>query len=110
MKELLDKLKQVDLATYKRYQGGMVYTSGEPIPCFDQELQMAWLQAVLQTAIAANGHMFSVSHIWPKESLPAYQWKARIFVDPDDIIETRGDSPSEALLAAYVEAIGQHVP
>ena len=110
MKELLDKLKQVDLATYKRYQGGMIYTSGEPIPCFDLELHMAWLQAVLQDAIASKGYMFSVSHIWARESLPAYRWKARIFIDPDNIIEVRGDSPAEALLAAYVEAIGRHVP
>ena len=68
---------------------------------------MAWLQAVLQTAIAAKGHMFSVSHIWAKESLPAYQWKARIFIDPDNIIETRGNSPAEALLAAYVDMHGR---
>lgn len=42
MKELLGKLEQVDPATYKRYQGGMIYTSGEPIPCFDQELQVSY--------------------------------------------------------------------
>jgi hypothetical protein len=53
--------------------------------------------------------MFSMAHTWPRESLPAYQWKARIFIDPDNIVESRGDSPAEALLAAYVEAIGRHV-
>ena len=97
---LLDKLKQVDPATWDRY-------NTEDIICnvgLAIVLKDAWLQAVLQEAIAAKGYMFSVSHTWPKESLPAYQWKARIFIDPDNIIDVRGDSPAEALLAAYVEA------
>ena len=100
MKELLDKLKQVDPAAWDRYNtNGIICNVDLAIALKD-----AWLQAVLQTAIAAKGHMFSVSHIWPRESLPAYQWKARIFIDPDNIIETRGNSPAEALLAAYIEA------
>ena len=126
MQKLLDKLKQVDLATYDKVCRGIPILPRSTYYIFDadvgkpraeihrhgwipfanlpQEVACAWLQAVLQTAIAANGHMFSVSHIWPKESLPAYQWKARIFIDPDNIVESRGDSPAEALLAAYVEA------
>ena len=100
MKELLDKLKQVDPAAWHRYNTSDIICNVD----LAIALKDAWLQAVLQSAIAAKGHMFSVSHIWPKESLPAYQWKARIFIDPDNIVETRGDSPAEALLAAYVEA------
>ena len=78
MQKLLDKLKQVDPAAWDRY-------NTEDIICnvgLAIVLKDAWLQAVLQTAIAANGHMFSVSHTWARESLPAYQWKARIFKMP----------------------------
>ena len=129
MKELLDRLKQVDPATYEKISRGIPILprstyyvfdvdSGKPraemhkhgwIPFANLPLEVAcaWLQAVLQDAIAAKGHMLSVSHTWPKESLPAYQWKARIFIDPDNIVESRGDSPAEALLAAYVEACGR---
>ena len=105
MQKLLDKLEQVDPATWGRYNTKDIICNVD----LAIALKDAWLQAVLQTAIAANGHMFSVSHMWPKESLPSYQWKARIFIDPDNIIEVRGESPAEALLAAYVEAIGRHV-
>ena len=98
MQKLLDKLKQVDPAAWDRYNTKDIICNVD----LAIALKDAWLQAVLQEAIAAKGYMFSVSHTWPRESLPAYQWKARIFVDPDNIVETRGDSPAEALLAAYV--------
>jgi hypothetical protein len=100
MKELLDRLKQVDPTTYNRY-------NTDKIIC-DMELAIAmknaWLQACLQEAISDKGYMFSVSHIWPNASLPAYQWKARIFIDPDNIIERRSDLPARALLGAYIAA------
>ena len=53
--------------------------------------------------LAAKGYMFSISHIWPRQSLPAYEWKARIFVDPDNIIEVRADSAIEAFSRALQE-------
>jgi len=114
MEESLSRLAKADPETYQRafdwlknVAWGIIESDPEkyflepgPYPLRD-----AILQAVLQDAIAARGYMFSVSHIWPKEALPAYRWKARIFVDPDNIIETRADSPAATLLAAYLSAI-----
>jgi hypothetical protein len=107
MKDMLDRLKRADPSTYKGYKylcDCIVWQSwerGEDKPLVEERI----LQGELQEAIQARGYMFSVSHIWPKESIPAHMWKVRIFIDPDNIIETRDDRPAAALLAAYLAAI-----
>ena len=103
MKKLLEALKIADPKTFK-----LINTISKSIHGFEilenpnARIIGHIIQGEIQIAIAAIGYMFSVSHIWPKESLPAYEWMARIFVDPDNIIEIRDDSPAKAILTCYL--------
>lgn len=107
MKQLLEELKRIDPVTYHEivnfgYIGGeanyakwiAVYDNSPP--------ECDYIQGCIQRAIFDLGYMFSVSRIWPRGALSTFQWKARIFIDPDNIIEIRAESPAKAILLAYI--------
>lgn len=109
MKELLSKLQKADPACYEDIRRRVIIDVDEDFEIYagDQTYRENvddTIQGCICRAIAAKGYMFSISHIWPKESLPAYEWKARIFIDPDNIVEIRSNSPAESILRAYIGA------
>jgi hypothetical protein len=106
MKELLKELRKLDSETFERLDDISISTHGYGILKNPNARIIGHIiQGEIQRAVEAKGYMFSISHIWPKESLPAYRWKARIFVDPDNIAEIREDSPTKAILVAYLAVI-----
>ena len=102
MNKLLDRLKQIDPTTYKRY-------NTDKIIC-DMELAIAvkdaWLQACLQTAIRSRGGWYWKISSQQLDSTGKYVceivkengWKS-VWVREE------GNSPADAMLAAYIEAI-----
>ena len=102
MKELLDRLKQIDPTTYKRY-------NTDKIIC-DMDLAIAvknaWLQACLQTAIRSRGGWYWKISSQQLDSTGKYVceivkesgWKT-VWVREE------GNSPADAMLAAYIEAM-----
>jgi predicted metal-dependent HD superfamily phosphohydrolase len=102
MKELLDRLKQIDPTTYKRY-------NTDKIIC-DMDLAIAvknaWLQACLQTAIRSRGGWYWEMSSQQLDGTGKYVceivkesgWKT-VWVREE------GNSPADAMLAAYIEAM-----
>jgi hypothetical protein len=102
MNKLLDRLKQVDPTTYKRY-------NTDKIIC-DMDLAIAvknaWLQACLQTAIRSRGGWYWKISSQQLDSTGKYVceivkesgWKT-VWVREE------GNSPADAMLAAYIEVM-----
>ena len=92
---LLEALREKDPETYKAYRSlpNSHLLEGTAVP-------MAWLQAVLQETIQARGWDFTLSTL---------KYKNRCIARIDMIDENKtvqyGDSPTEALLAAYIGAL-----
>lgn len=109
MKQLLEELKRIDPVTYREIANSS-YIGGEAnyakwIAAYDNSSpECDYIQGCVQRAIFDLGYMFSVSRIWPRGALSAFQWKARILIDPENIIEVQSDSPSDAILTAYIAA------
>ena len=108
---LLEALREKDPATWKRFDGLELATYkqyddyGTTENYIYQEdlialVRMAWLQAVLQETIQARGWDFTLSTL---------KYKNRCIARIDMIDENKtvqyGDSPTEALLAAYIGAL-----
>ena len=117
MKELLDRLKQIDPTTYKRFDEETIATrwiytpdGGEDVESYGCNLseaaQMAWLQACLQTAIRSRGGWYWKMSSQPLDGTGKYVceivkesgWKT-VWVREE------GNSPAEAMLATYIEAM-----
>ena len=96
MNKLLDRLKQVDPTTYKRY-------NTDKIIC-DMDLAIAvkdaWLQACVQDAILTKGWHFQ---LMGREG--SYMVDIATFKPKCDIIDgPERKTPAEAMLAAYIAA------
>lgn len=95
MQELLAKLKELDPRTYELI----------PPTDFPGEVMLAWLQAILQSAISAriDHQAEKTSDTWgyrlicDRDGHVAYVWK-----DWEDCQIFRADTAAEALLEAYV--------
>ena len=126
MNQLLDQLRAKDPETYKRIRRGLplkprgqyiAYDNGEvralqyeevyiPLDELLPEVACAWLQAVLQEAISSRGWASTLTYN-PPDGPEAPHWSAHIWPDEHCQMSHKADSPAEALLAAYVEAMSK---
>ena len=110
MKELLEKLKSLDPTTYERYIGSDLVSSDQPeyisAWILTESAKMAWLQACLQTAIRSRGGWYWKISSQQLDSTGKYVceivkesgWRT-VWVREE------GNSPADAMLAAYIEAM-----
>ena len=113
---LLEALRAKDPATWKRFDGLELATYkqyddyGTTENYIYQEdliapVRMAWLQAVLQEACQARGWASALTYN-PPCGPDAPFWGAHVWPDDRCSAGKKADSPAEALLSCYLEAIG----
>lgn len=106
MKELLEKLKLLDPATWNRYEETELDSDDWEDTVFIDHLsesaQMAWLQAVLQDAISGKGWPYQIAY-YPPEGPTKWFYRAYIWPKIKCVME-QSDSPAKSLLAAYIAA------
>ena len=103
--ETYAKYDSLELATYKQYDD---YGHTEEYIYADDLIEAAraaWLQAVLQEAISSRGWASTLTYN-PPDGPEAPHWSAHIWPDEHCQMSHKADSPAEALLAAYVAALG----
>ena len=124
MSELLAKLKELDPETWRDFKVICNMTAFDDSPLDDPNIDtpvFGWsLQGVIQEAIAARGWGFYVftecDNWWDAESISDMEitFAASILLPDDEMYDfwdglqlewCRGDTPTEALLKAYIAAL-----
>lgn len=99
--ELLAKLKELDSETHRRYVEGVAMNTDCTLR---PDIRPAWLQLVIQEAIAARDLSFRVGKNRAEIYL-AFESHLGAEIYEEDISDARGDTPAEALLRAYLAAM-----
>lgn len=100
---LLTKLRKADPETWTRWHWTICILEEVQVPDLNSPISEAWLQHVLQDAIRVRDwSIYQISN----PGLPKETYYADIYKhDPDLHFEAFGNSPADALLKAYLQAI-----
>ena len=107
----LTLLREKDPATWKRFCEMPIYEKNASRLTIDltnsgnDALIGAWLQAILQDVIQARGWASTLTYNPPRGPEAPFRG-AHVWPDDRCSAGKKADSPAEALLKAYIEAIG----
>lgn len=106
---LLDRLREADPDVYEEWKGMMITF---PVIREGSRISDAWLQHVLQEAIRVRKWYLKQYHRLGNDSVLGGQSMAQIILSKPTTFDEaspkwyEGESPAEALLRAYLAAIG----
>jgi len=108
--ELLDKLRKLDSTTWFRYKEGMWIDHmglGLPPELMRPKDRDKWLQGVIQDAISARADKTKQANkTWGYLIVHFHdEIFADVWIKSPGFYRGDGDTPTEALLAAYVQAL-----